>query len=150
MQIHTVMRIIIFAILLAGGMAYAESVRIKTPLIHVIVSDQTQAIMLELNQLMHDRALTELQITELRVKHLNQLVDNIEQLVDAAEELTDAIPGVRMMEENRITFLALARQLQNEADNMKKMAEEYNYTGMEPAWQRMLNTCDACHRLFRF
>lgn len=150
MKKTTVIATILLTGIACAGIAVSEPANIRTPLIHVIVSDEIQTIMLELNRLMADRALTELQATEKRVQHLNNLIKNVDELVIAAENMTDAIPGVRMTDETRLTFEALTRQLQTEAENIKTMAGEYEYAGMEPAWQRLLTTCDACHRLFRF
>ena len=67
-----------------------------------------------------------------------------------ADNLTEAIPGIRLSPEDKITFEALAKKLQDEAAGLKTQAEETNYAGMEPAYRRLKDTCDACHRLFRF
>lgn len=127
-----------------------ESEPLHEPLIHVIASDRVRGIMQHLNDLVTARGLTALQVMELRVQHLKDLVATIDELVLAAEALTDAIPGIRMSPENKITFEALAKKLQDEAAGMKEMAEATNYAGMEPAYQRLNSTCDACHQLFRF
>lgn len=122
----------------------------KEPLVHVIISDRIQEIMKQLNDLVEARDMTALQVMELRVKHLKELIATIDQLVAAADNLTEAIPGVRLDPESKVTFEAMAKKLQDQAANLKTMAEETNYAGMEPAYRRMKNTCDACHRLFRF
>jgi len=127
-----------------------ESQPLQEPLIHVIASDRIRGIMQHLNDLVTARGMTALQVMELRVQHLKDLVATIDELVQASEELTDAIPGIRMSPENKITFEALAKKLQDEAAELKDMAEATNYAGMEPAYQRLNSTCDACHQLFRF
>ena len=127
-----------------------EQQSIKQPLIHVIISDRIQEIMKHLNDLVNARGMTALQVMELRVKHLNELIATIDELVAAADNLTEAIPGIRLSPENKITFEALAKKLQDEAAGLKTLAEETNYAGMEPAYQRLKSTCDACHQLFRF
>ena len=127
-----------------------DSEPLHEPLIHVIASDKIRGIMQHLNELVTARGMTALQVMELRVQHLKDLVATIDKLVQAADELTDAIPGIRMTPENKITFEALAKKLQDEAAELKKMAEATNYVGMEPAYQRLHSTCDACHQLFRF
>lgn len=123
---------------------------LKEPLIHAIISDRIQEIMKHLNALMDARGMTALQVMELRVRHLNELTTAIDELAAAAGNLTEAIPGIRMSPENKVTFEALARKLQDEAAGLKTMAMETNYAGMEPTYQRLKNTCDACHQLFRF
>lgn len=123
---------------------------IREPLIHVIISDEIRNIMLQINHLVNERELTQLQVLEERVKHLNNLIRATDKLMVAATTIRDAIPGVSMSPESRKTFEALARQLSIDAENLRHMAEATNYTGMEPAYQRMSDTCEACHRLFRF
>lgn len=127
-----------------------EQPPINEPLIHVIISDRIQVIMKHLNDLVNARGMTALQIMELRVKHLNELIATIDELVAAADNLTEAIPGIRLDPESKVTFEAMAKKLQDEAADLKTMAEETNYAGMEPAYRRLKSTCDACHRLFRF
>lgn len=122
----------------------------KEPLVHVIISDRIEKIMEHLNDLMEARGMTALQVMELRVKHLKDLIKTIDELVASANNLTEAIPGIRLDPESKVTFEALAKKLQDEAAGLKAMAEATNYAGMEPAYRRMQDTCDACHRLFRF
>ena len=120
------------------------------PRIHVIVSDRIQEIMQQLNGLMSARGRTGLELMELRVEYLGELVSTVDELVTAADELNDAIPGIPMSPENKITFQALAAKLQQEASSLKQEAQDANFGGVEPAYQRLSSTCDACHQLFRF
>ena len=143
--------IIALCITLATPAVFSQEQKtIKEPLIHAIISDRVQEIMKRLNDLVNARGMTALQIMELRVKHLNELIATIDELVAAADNLTEAIPGIRLDPESKITFEAMAKKLQDEAAGLKTMAEETNYAGMEPAYQRLKNTCDACHQLFRY
>ena len=127
-----------------------EQQPIKEPLIHVIISDRIEKIMEHLNDLMDARGMTALQVMELRVKHLKELIKTIDELVVSANNLDEAIPGIRLDPESKVTFEAMAKKLQDQAADLKSLAEETNYAGMEPAYRHMKNTCDACHRLFRF
>ena len=142
---------ITLTLLLAPAISCGENPEsIREPLIHVIISDRIQGIMLRLNALVNERGLTALQIMDLRVQHLKELISTIDELVDAAEDLDEAIPGIRMSQENKITFEALAGKLQEEGKHLKSLAEQTNYAGMEPAYQKLRSTCEACHQLFRF
>jgi cytochrome c556 len=127
-----------------------ESKKFKAPLIHVIVSDQIREIMLKLNMLMNERGITPIEIMEQRVEYLRKLITTANELVVAAERMTDAIPGVRIEPQNQVTFEALAKQLQEQAVNIAFLAEQTDEEGLEPAYQRMSETCNACHTLFRF
>ena len=138
-----------FSVFLTTG-AIAESKKFKEPLIHVIVSDQIREIMLKLNTLVNDRGITPLEVMEYRVEYLKQLIITANELVMAAEKMTDAIPGVRIEPQNQLTFEALAKQLQEQAVNIAFLAEQTDEEGLEPAYQRLNETCNACHTLFRF
>lgn len=127
-----------------------KSRKLKTPLIHVIISDRIRDIMQKLNQLMNERGLSALEIMEYRVEYLKDLIITSNELVKAAENMTDAIPGVRIEPQNQVTFEALAKQLQEQAINIAFLAEQTDEEGLEPAYQRMSQTCNACHALFRF
>ena len=142
--------ILIICFLMPLFVSSQESEPLHEPLIHVIASDKVRDIMQHLNDLVSARGMTALQVMELRVRHLKDLIATVDKLVLTSEELTDAIPGIRMSPENKIIFEALAKKLQEEAAEMKDMAEDTNYVGMEPAYQRLNSTCDACHQLFRF
>ena len=143
----------LFSCLVVSAVVTAEqehAKKLKTPLIHVIVSDRIQEIMQKLNQLMNERNLSALEIMEHRVEYLKDLIITANNLVDAAEQLTDAIPGVHIEPQNQVTFEALAKQLQEQAVNIAFLAEQTDEIGLEPAYQRMSETCNACHALFRF
>ena len=150
MHLPKVLIVALFLIFAPQAVFSQDQRPLKEPLIHVIISDRIQEIMKHLNELVNARGMTALQIMELRVKHLNDLIATIDQLVAAADNLTEAIPGIRLDPESKITFEAMAKKLQFEAAGLKTMAEETNYAGMEPAYRRLKNTCDACHQLFRF
>ena len=145
--------IFLLSFFILGSAMTAEpenSKKLKTPLIHVIISDRIREIMQKLNQLMNERGMSALQIMEYRVEYLKDLIITSNQLVNAAENMTDAIPGVRIEPQNQVTFEALAKQLQEQAINIAFLAEQTDEEGLEPAYQRMSQTCNACHALFRF
>jgi len=106
--------------------------------------------MRRLNQLTYEKELSAMEIEDIRTRHVQLLVATVEELVVAAEELIDAIPGLSMSFDEQLVFRDMASQLQNEAYNVWYLAEEKDFTGMELAYQRMNNTCDTCHQLFRF
>ncbi len=117
---------------------------------HAIYSEELREIMRRMNQLVFEKELNELQKMEARVQHLRNLIDTVNELVVASESLTEALPGFELSHEEREIFYAMAKQLQIEANNIRKTAEETDYTYMDIAYQRLNDTCAACHELFRF
>ena len=146
----TILLLSLLLTLYIGPLRAQSDEDINEPRIHVIISDEIQAIMQELNALVNARGMTGLERMEQRVNYLNALVETIDDLAGAAKELNEAIPGIALTPENKITFEALATRLQEEAVSLRREAEDANFGGVEPAYQRLQSTCDACHQLFRF
>lgn len=119
------------------------------PLIHSVVNDDIRTIMHDLDRLMMKRNMSSLMIMEMQVEYLQKLVLNADRLSYAAQEISQAIPGVRMTSESQVTFRALAKQLVDEADNLRFLAEDMQLGELEPAYQKIHTTCSACHLLFR-
>jgi len=117
---------------------------------HAVSSDKLRDIMQRLNQLTYEKELAPMEIEDMRVEHVQLLIETVHELVDAAEEMTDALPGLSMSFDEQLVFRDMADQLKNEAYNVWYKAEDNDITGMDLAYQRMNNTCTACHQLFRF
>ena len=120
------------------------------PALHGIYSEKLRTIMLRMNQLVYEREMTALQVQEERKRHLKELINTVSDLVKAASVLTDAVPGIELKREDQVIFRALANQLYKEAREMGTMVEEKDYSDLDPAYQRLNETCNACHSLFRF
>jgi len=121
----------------------------QRPALHGIYNEKLKTIMLRMNQLVYEREMTALQVQEVREQHLKQLIDTVTDLVKAAEVLTDAVPGIELNREDQVIFRAMASQLFREAQNIGVLVEEKNYAALDPAYQRLNETCNACHSLFR-
>ena len=128
---------------------FATGAAQQRPALHGIYSEQLKTIMLRMNQLVYEREMTALQVQEVRERHLRQLLDTIAELVRSAGTLTDAVPGIELSSEDQVVFRAMAAQLYREAQNIGVLVEEKNYNALEPAYQRLNETCNACHSLFR-
>ena len=117
---------------------------------HVVYSEDLREIMQRLNQLVYKKELSELNIKELRNRHLEELVYTVNELGYAAIFLQEALPGFNLSTEEKDIFHAIAIQLQKESVNIKEMAEQDDTVNMERSYKRLNDTCSACHELFRF
>ena len=120
------------------------------PSLHGIYSEKLRTIMQRMNLLVYEREMTALQVQETRNETLQQLINTVAELVKASEGLTDAIPGIELSTEDRVVFRAMANQLFREAQTLGVMVDEKNYPAVDSAYQRLNETCNACHSLFRF
>lgn len=122
----------------------------EQPALHGIYSEKLKTIMTRMNQLVYEREMTVLEVREIREQHLQQLIVTVMELVNTSEIMTDAIPGIELSIENRVIFRAMANQLYSEAQNIGVLLTDKNYDSLDPAYQRLNETCNACHSLFRF
>ena len=117
---------------------------------HAISSQELRDIMRRMNQLVYEREMTALQTREMRTKRLKELIETVSDLVNSADKLTTALPGLNLNKEDQITFKAMARQLQDEAQNITRYAQDNDYISIDSVYQNLDDTCNACHRLFRY
>lgn len=121
------------------------------PLIfHAIYSEKLRKIMHQLSQSVYDKKLDISESKKIRIENRQELFDNASELYITAKNLTQALPGFDLSIDEKNTFEGLARQLQIEANNLGYMTEVDDTEGMEAVFQRLNNTCNACHELFRF
>jgi cytochrome c556 len=110
--------------------------------LHVIYSENIQEIMQRLSLSVYDKELT--------MEKIEILFDNASELYLAAKELKQALPGFDLSVSEKNIFENVARQLQIEANNLGYMAQDNDTEGLQIVYQRLNDTCVACHELFRF
>jgi Cytochrome C' len=137
----------IFIILLLSGITISIAAEPgldenEIPKLHVIYSEKLQVIMHKLSLSVYEK--------ELSLKQINELFDNASELLLAAKSLNEALPGIELTPSEKGIFENVARQLQIEANNLGYMAQNNDKEGVHISYERIQNTCSACHELFRF
>ncbi len=110
--------------------------------LHVIHSKNIQNIMQRLSLSLYDEELT--------MDQINELFDRASELLLSAKKLNQALPGIELTIPEKSIFENVARQLQIEANNLGYMAQNNDKEGVKITYERIQNTCIACHELFRF
>ncbi|MBL1141551.1 MAG: cytochrome c [Proteobacteria bacterium] len=110
--------------------------------LHVIQSKKIQEIMQRLSLSLYE--------DELTMEQINELFDTSTELLIAAKNLNQALPGIELTVTEKNVFENVAKQLQIEANNMGYMAQNNDKEGLQMTYQRLQETCIACHELFRF
>jgi mono/diheme cytochrome c family protein len=82
------------------------------------------------------------------------MIEAVEELLYFAEFMSMNPPRRDLGENQMVTFRALASQLYTEALNVRDIARDYNLSTydfdlLNTAYERMYQTCAACHELFR-
>ena len=119
------------------------------PVLSAIHSEQLQKIMSNLNELAYERERTELGLDRLRAEQIEILAAEAETLAARAGRLTDQLTDTELSEEDRITFSAIANQLQAETLRMRADVRANKFENLSAGYQRLRQTCNACHKLFR-
>ena len=117
--------------------------------LNVIHSLKLKTIMGRLNMLAYEREYTELELNQLRAEQIELLIQAANELAQSVENLPDITAGPELSEADRITFRAMAGQLYRETRNLQNAYDAGHLEELEPLYQRLHETCNACHRLFR-
>ena len=102
-----------------------------------------------LNMLAYEREYTELELNQLRAEQIELLIQTASELTQTAENLPNITADPDLSDSDQITFRAMAAQLYRETRNLQEAYDAGQSQALEPAYQRLHETCNACHRLFR-
>ena len=97
----------------------------------------------------YNSGVPDLQDGKISEEKMADLVEAVEELLFHAEMLSTGQPSVKLNETELATFRAMAGQLYTETLNLQQLTEYYDYHAIEPAYERLNQTCIACHNLFR-
>jgi len=121
---------------------------------HGMVGERLQLIMQNIRAGVHDINDVEASGEPLTQERLDDMVEAVQDLMYFAEFMSLNPPRLDLGENQIVTFRALASQLYTEALNVRGIAESYNLDSrdfelLDSAYERMYQTCAACHELFR-
>ncbi len=116
--------------------------------LNAIHSDDVRIIMRRLNVLAYEREYTELELEKLRARQIKLLALTAGELAQTAEQLPEDIQN-NLSREDQTTFRAMASQLYSESLRLEEAVEANDHNALNAGYQRLRETCNACHRLFR-
>ncbi len=117
--------------------------------LHAISSEKLRVIMQDMYSSAYKSGVPDLQDGKMSEEKMADLIEAVEELLFHAELLSTGQPSVKLNETELATFRAMAGQLYTEALNLQQLTEYYDYHAIEPAYERLNQTCTACHNLFR-
>ena len=118
-------------------------------ILNAIHSEEIRAIMRRLNMLSFEREYTALELDNLRAEQVQLLVQAASELKQSAASLTHITGNKNISEADHITFSAMANELYLQTLTLQKESEANHNKALAPAYTRLHETCNACHRLFR-
>ncbi len=117
--------------------------------LHAVHSEELLATMQRLNMLVRNREAPVRETDEWRMEYLQSLIDLAGEVTISAEELGKSGVEKEMDRNEQAVFHTLADRLYVEAANIEVQARHSNFMQLEDAYNRLDETCNACHRLFR-
>lgn len=117
--------------------------------LHAVSSEKLRIIMKSLRSSLNKDGTGTLPSEKISEDQMADIIEAVEELMFHAELLSEGKPLVNLNKNEMVTFRALASQLYTEALNMKQLTEYYDYNVLIPAYDRLTQTCSACHSLFR-
>ena len=112
-------------------------------------SEDIRKIMGRLHALAYEREYTELELDRIRHENLEALARAAAELVELSWKLPQILPDSRLTDEEQETFGAMASRLHAETMQLLDTYATDSYSELKSGYQRLQETCTACHNLFR-
>lgn len=138
-----------FSSFLSARESTGDQVNETSALLNVIHSEQLRGIMQRLDTLAYEREYTALELQKIRERQIQKLVDVTRELMKSSEQLREIAPDVQVSREDLVTFRAMAAQLHRETLDLEESIQHGYAPELDRGYERMRDTCTACHRLFR-
>jgi hypothetical protein len=85
----------------------------------------------------------------MRVRYSREIAQIIGSMSEDIQKIRKSGDALELNEEQRLLFKTLAMELEQESENLKKIALEYRTESIRPTLDRMINVCNRCHSQFR-
>jgi len=117
--------------------------------LHSVKSGKLKSIMHDLDNLVFDRFYSEIDRDNMRVRYSKEMAQIVASMSDDIQKIRQSGDELELNEEQRLLFKNLAMELEQESENLKKIALEYRTESIRPTLDRMVNVCNRCHSQFR-
>lgn len=84
-----------------------------------------------------------------REERIKEFAEVVGHMATTAKHIPSVLEGVRLVQEDRETFVLLADRMREEATALERLAHQKDITRMEAALEESAATCKACHSRFR-
>ena len=118
-------------------------------LLHSVSGEKLRVIMQNLHSSLYKDGREPMSMEKIPEDQMADIIEAAEELLFHAELLSMGKPEVELDDNELVTFRAMASQLYTETLNLKQLTEFYDFHIIEPAYDRLQQTCIACHSLFR-
>jgi hypothetical protein len=119
------------------------------PALHAVHGDRLTLAMRALNDIALERLPPEMDLRSERDVRLRRIATAAAAIAQTAEDIPEALPNIELSQAEREVFLNLADKLHDQAVQLQEDATAGRYQQVEPAFDGLLATCNACHSAFR-
>ena len=117
--------------------------------LHSVKSSKLKSVMHDLDNLVFDRFYSEIDRDNMRVRYSREMAQIVASMSDDIQKIRQSGDELELNKEQRLLFKTLAMELEQESENLKKIALEYRTESIRPTIDRMINVCNRCHSQFR-
>ena len=117
--------------------------------LHSVKSSKLKSVMHDLDNLVFDRFYSEIDRDNMRVRYSKEMAQLVASMSEDIQKIRQSGDELELNEEQRLLFKTLALELEQESENLKKIALEYRTESIRPTIDRMINVCNRCHSQFR-
>ena len=114
---------------------------------HAASSERLRFIMRNLNSAYQESKHSDIRKDKIVNDNMKKMFEAVEKLLSSTELMASMKSGLD--ESKRDIFKSLASQLYTETLNLQQISNNYEYQRIPSAYQRLNQTCEDCHRLFR-
>jgi len=113
---------------------------------HAVDTEKMKAVMLDMNNIVFEKHVSELERDQMRLRSAKEIATLVEQIADGlkAGKETATLPPA-----DRERVNGISGELRNHASNLREIAQKLEAEKIPPALNRMLDTCDSCHAVYR-
>ena len=116
---------------------------------HVVTSQKLRDIMGRMNALLYEREQTALELELIRSRYLQTLVTAVEDLALQSDDLAGLLGNSRLDAKDQERFRVLVDELHTRVVRLQLAAESGDYSALNDAYHRVVETCSGCHAIFR-
>lgn len=119
------------------------------PIAHAVYAQELRAAMRELNRDAYDQLRLQLYTSAGPVLDLRQVEEVADRMAATAQKLPQFVADVQMEPSERQLYNDLSQRLYQQAVVLKQEAQADQLTSAQSTTNRIINTCNTCHTMFR-
>lgn len=116
---------------------------------HAIHDQQLHQLMTRMDNLMHERFMTETQLDAERRKYAGQIADNASAISRTVGDIITQLPRLGLNAADQSVFLAQAAKLKQQAEQLGLLAGQNHIDAIDDHLRQINETCSTCHAVFR-